>query len=122
MHEVSLAVAAIFPGLASLKTERLDIALFDERRVLIGVSRYCGSSPSSIQVPLRTLVRDALDRDAMSIVIAHNHPSGNPQPSSADRDFTHRLWSILKPLSIRIDDHFIFARGRAFSFRAAGLL
>lgn len=122
MHDVPLAVAAMFPGLATLQTERLDIALFDERRALIGVSRYCGSSPSTIQVPLRTLVRDALNRDAMSIVIAHNHPSGNPQPSIADRDFTHQLWCILKPLSIRVDDHFIFAREGAFSFRAAGLL
>lgn len=122
VHPVPLAIAALFPGLATLPTERLDIASFDGKGRLVGVSRYDGASAVGICVPLRILVRDMLGHDASSIIIAHNHPSGNPMASKADRAFTSELWFVLKPLSIRIDDHFIFARDASFSFRSAGLL
>jgi DNA repair protein RadC len=79
-------------------------------------------SPERIAFPIRSIVADALQRDTRSLVLAHNHPSGNPAPSRDDLDQTRLLARILQPLGIRIDDHVIFARDRSFSFHAHGLV
>ncbi len=55
-------------------------------------------------------------------MIVHNHPSGNPTPSAADREATRRLVVAATSLDIRIHDHLVVARGGTVSFRAAGLL
>jgi DNA repair protein RadC len=79
-------------------------------------------APDRIVLPIRQIVIDALRCDSRSIILAHNHPSGEPRPSRNDIDQTRRLAGTLEPLDIDIYDHVIVARSGRFSFRDAGLL
>lgn len=73
-------------------------------------------------MPIRQIVADALANNARGMILSHNHPGGNPQPSRADIAATHRLVRAVSGLEIRILDHVITAANGSFSFRAAGLL
>jgi DNA repair protein RadC len=75
-----------------------------------------------VYMSLRSVFWRAIQNDASSILVAHNHPSGRPEPSTADRELTKRLASIGSHLDVHVMDHLIYAGGDWFSFRAAGLL
>jgi DNA repair protein RadC len=73
-------------------------------------------------LPIRAIVAAALERGTKGLVIAHNHPSGDPRPSRADVDATRRLADTAANLGMRLYDHLIFAGGERLSFRELGLL
>jgi len=110
-----------------LPHESLRVLLLDTRHGLLEqreVSR--GSLNESIAHP-REIFRPAIAKGAYAIAVAHNHPSGDPQPSEADRRLTRRLAEAGVLLQIPLVDHVIIGakRGDAapyFSFREAGLL
>ena len=68
------------------------------------------------------MVLRALHHQAAAVVLAHNHPSGNAQPSKADEALTRVLAAALMLLDIRVLDHIIVAPGVSFSFLQHGLL
>jgi len=75
----------------------------------------------------REILRVALMHNAPAFIVAHNHPSGDPQPSEADREFTRRLKDAAQLMQVRFEDHVIIGAQRQgaqpyFSFREAGLL
>ena len=70
----------------------------------------------------REVVRRALELNAASVVLGHNHPSGTAEPSSADRRITDRLKDSLALMDIRVLDHIIVAGTESYSFAEAGLL
>ena len=88
---------------------------------LVAMSETVGEA-DAIHLPLRMIVGDALANDAQALVIAHNHPSGDPRPSEADIETTRALALLLRPLGIRIHDHLILTHDRTTSFRALGWL
>ncbi|RYE02573.1 MAG: DNA repair protein, partial [Sphingomonadales bacterium] len=73
-------------------------------------------------LPIRIIAAEALACDAVAVVIAHNHPSGEAMPSAADREATRRLARALDGLGIRLLDHLVVTRTGFASFRALGLL
>ena len=79
-------------------------------------------SHTEVSVPFRQIVGRAIALDATALVIAHNHPSGDPSPSREDVEVTRRLFNICRQLDIRIQDHVIVGRQRTFSFVGQGLL
>ncbi len=107
--------------------ESLHVVLLDTRRRLLHceeVSR--GSLNESIAHP-REVLRPAVVRAAHSFVLTHNHPSGDPSPSEADRSITRRLRSAAEILQIEFLDHVIIGSPGPsgppyFSFREHGLL
>jgi len=68
----------------------------------------------------REVLRRALAHNAAAVIVGHNHPSGNPEPSQADRNLTHRLKTALDLLDIRLLDHFIIADGPPVSLALRG--
>ena len=70
----------------------------------------------------RFLIERALARGARSIILAHNHPSGDHHPSSADLIFTRRFAALCNPLDLELADHLIVAGKSIFSMKRAGLL
>jgi len=70
----------------------------------------------------REIVSAALRRDASGVILVHNHPGGDPAPSSQDVDFTRRVHALGQELGIRILDHIIVAEDQSYSFQQAGLL
>jgi len=71
---------------------------------------------------MRRIAADALRLGAHVIVVAHNHPSGDPTPSAEDCRATARLAEVAETLGIALCDHLVFAQGNWRSFRALGLL
>lgn len=80
----------------------------------------CGRTAASM-IPVRNLVKRALDLNAGRVVLAHNHPSGNVTPSRSDVVATGRVRSVLQALEITLEDHFVVAAGQVASMRALGL-
>ena len=70
----------------------------------------------------REVVKGALRHNAAAIVMAHNHPSGQPEPSRADEFLTQALKTALALVDVRVLDHFVVAGDRAVSFAERGLL
>jgi DNA repair protein RadC len=70
----------------------------------------------------REVARRALELSASSVILVHNHPSGDPTPSSADVDMTRQVVDALRPLRIAVHDHLVVARDGVASFKALGLL
>lgn len=102
--------------------EHLHAIFLDARRCYILDQRMASGSWNRISVQLRPIMRLALEIDAAFIVLLHNHPSGNPKPSSADIQFTVNVQTVSRILGIELFDHLIVAGPSLFSMRAAGLL
>ena len=111
----------------ALRTESLRVLLLDTRYHLQRVAEVSsGSVNESIAHP-REIFQPAITEGAYAIILAHNHPSGDPSPSEADRRLTRRLSEASALLQIPLLDHVILgmpADGRTghFSFKEAGLL
>jgi len=70
----------------------------------------------------REIVKQALQLNAAAVILAHNHPSGVPEPSRADEFLTQSLKSALALIDIRVLDHFVVGGGKTTSFAERGLL
>ncbi|MBC8345466.1 MAG: DNA repair protein RadC [Candidatus Marinimicrobia bacterium] len=70
----------------------------------------------------REVVKRALDNDASALVLVHNHPSGNPNPSQDDLTITKKLKEAVKTIDIYIHDHLIIAGNDIYSFADHGLI
>lgn len=107
--------------LARSPTETLRIAHLDGTDRLLALVEQQGGH-EKLLISLGALVRDACIRRTRRIVILHNHPSGDPRPSIADRLATRRLAESLRLIEVDLVDHLIVARGGVTSFRGSGLL
>jgi DNA repair protein RadC len=88
---------------------------------ILGVVESFGSK-DEVDFPARAIFGEALRHDAQAIIVAHNHPSGDPSPSQADLAVTRQFVSTARCLRIQAFDHLIFAQERFTSFRKDGLL
>lgn len=70
----------------------------------------------------RELVKEALRLNAAAVIVSHNHPSGNPEPSGADGALTQRLKEALGLVDVRVLDHIIVAGNATASFAERGLI
>lgn len=91
------------------------IYLDNQHRMVTYEMLFEGTIDSASVYP-REVVSRALDCSAAAIIVAHNHPSGNSEPSQADRRITERLISALKLVDIRLLDHFVIGDGDVVSF------
>lgn len=82
---------------------------------------FRGTIDSSKVYP-RVVVQRALELNAAAAVLAHQHPSGSTEPSSADRNITQRLKAALALIDVRVLDHIIVGQGEPYSFAESGLL
>ncbi|MDX2113763.1 MAG: DNA repair protein RadC [Alphaproteobacteria bacterium] len=70
----------------------------------------------------REVVKRALELGASSLILMHNHPSGDVNPSKADVDITHQIIDAARPLGIAVHDHLIIGAKKHFSFKSKGLI
>src|SRR5688572_14648025 len=70
----------------------------------------------------RVILKKALEENAVSMILCHNHPSGSLKPSRADEDLTHKIKEAAKYFDIKVLDHMIVSDGGYFSFADEGLL
>lgn len=88
---------------------------------LMALREYPGG-PAEAEMPIRAVIEEALRLGAAGLIVAHNHPSGDADPSSEDLRVSRMLADTARNLGIRLIDHIIFAGGDARSLRELGLL
>jgi DNA repair protein RadC len=112
------------PRLQHLRKEVFKAVLLDTKhRILKDVTVSEGSLSASLVHP-REAFLPAIKESAAAVVFVHNHPSGDPTPSSEDKELTHRLAEVGSLVGISVLDHIIIGTGNPgyLSFRDAGLL
>lgn len=116
------AADLLAPLFADAGGEKLAVLHLDRERRLLAVDAWPVAEADEIVLPMRAIFAAALAHDAAGLIIAHNHPSGDPRPSRADKAATRRLAQTADALGIVLHDHLIFAGGECASLRQLGLL
>ncbi len=112
----------LMPELRDLKKEHLKSLLLDTKnRVLKIMSVSVGILDSSLVHP-REVFKDAIIASAAAIIVAHNHPSGDPTPSAEDRRITQRLAEAGQILGIELLDHIVLGDNKWVSLKERGVL
>lgn len=109
-------------AMAFAEREQFRILFLDKKNALIADEVQQTGTVDHTPVYPREVMRRALELSASAIILAHNHPSGDPTPSGADVKMTRELVDIAKPLGIVIHDHVIVGRDGHVSFRGLGLI
>ncbi|MGJ9418763.1 DNA repair protein RadC [Massilia sp. CMS3.1] len=107
---------------AQLEHEVFLLLHLDVRNRLIAAEEIFRGTLTHTSVYPREVVKSALARNAASVLLAHNHPSGETDPSPADQVLTRQLASALAMVDVRVADHFVVAGDRILSFAEQGLL
>ena len=110
------------PRLAHLRCECFYVLYLDTKGRLLHEQEISRGTLSSSLVHPREVFAPALVRRAAAIVVAHNHPSGDPEPSADDRTTTRRLQRAGRLLGIELLDHVVVGAGRFSSFLEQGWL
>ena len=105
-----------------LAVEEFWVALVDNKHRLMAWERVGKGTVDETPVYPREVLALALKHQASGLILAHNHPGGDPSPSVQDRDLTRRIAHSAKELGLRVLDHLIVAEKGHFSFQDAGLL
>jgi len=98
------------------------VLLLDTRHQLLEFRELFQGTIDAANVHPREVVRIALQKNAAAVIVAHNHPSGNAEPSQSDIAITRQLKAALKLMDIRLLDHFIVGRGEVTSLADRGQL
>ena len=102
--------------------EVLIVMLLDGRNHLLGEQTISRGTVSATLITPREIFVEALKYHAVSLILVHNHPSGDPTPSDCDREVTERVYTSGELLGIRLLDHIIIGDQKYVSFREQGIL
>lgn len=108
--------------MAHLKHERVRVLYLDTRNRLILDHLAAEGSIDEAAIHPREVIRRAFDIGASALILVHNHPSGDPEPSRADIAITARIAEAGKLLGVTLHDHVIVGRGAHVSLREKGLI
>jgi DNA repair protein RadC len=109
-------------SLRALPNEVLSALLVDVRMCLIDIVKIAEGATARVAVSPKEVFAAALTRGAAALVLAHNHPSGNPEPSHEDVEFTRTMRDAGELLDVQVLDHLVVARRGYVSLREAGLI
>lgn len=87
--------------------EKLGVLFFDHRMKIIKITELDQGGPTEIAVSPQQIARDSVIYNASSVLISHNHPNGNLEPSAADQNLTHLLDITLRAVGVPLIDHLI---------------
>ena len=110
------------PRIALLRHEVFHVLSFNTRNVLLADARVAEGTTDACTVDPREVFRAALAARATAVIFAHNHPSGDPDPSEADLALTHELQAGARIFHLRVLDHVVVGAGRYVSLARAGAL
>ena len=101
-------------------TESVWVFMLDTRAKLMAVHECARGGIDAAHVSVQEIFRTALLVGAHSIILAHNHPSGDPSPSAEDQVFTARVRDAADLLGVQLLDHVVVAQSGFYSFADAG--
>jgi len=110
------------PLLGDLEHEEFWLLMLNRANRVLGRYKVSQGGLSGTVIDTRIILKKALDNLASSIIVCHNHPSGNNQPSDADVKITEKLKKAAEMLEIKLLDHVIIADKSYFSFADEGLI
>lgn len=118
----SQVVAYCRAAMAFEPREQFRILFLDKKNALIADEVQQTGTVDHTPVYPREVVRRALELSASALILAHNHPSGDPTPSRADIDMTKTIIDTAKPLGIAVHDHVIIGKGGHVSMKGLQLI
>lgn len=104
--------------MAHRETEQFRVLFLDRKNVLIADEEQAKGTVDHVPVYPREIVKRALELNASSLILVHNHPSGDPTPSDADLSMTRQVLDACEALGLTLHDHLIIGKSRELSFRA----
>jgi DNA repair protein RadC len=115
-------VKAIRASIKEKAKEHFKLILLNPRNKIIGISTISIGTLNASLVHPREVFKDAIMHSAASVVLAHNHPSGDPEPSEDDLKITKKLVDSGKILGIEVLDHIVIGKNNFCSFKERGLI
>ena len=98
------------------KKEILTVIYVNSKLQVMNEEKFSQNEYTQINIPIKLIVKNAIDNDAYGIFLVHNHPSGNEMPSDADNKSTKNLTLTLKGVGILLLDHIIIGEKEYFSY------
>jgi len=109
-------------SMGNLSIEKFRIMYLNSQNQVITEDDISKGTVNAAAVYPREVIKSALRYNASSLIIAHNHPSGNPKPSKEDIRITNNLYDATNLFQMKLHDHIIIARNEVFSFSENDLL
>lgn len=107
---------------ATEEREVFGIIMLDNQHGVLGFERLFYGTIDSASVYPREVVKAVLSANAAAVILTHNHPSGNPEPSQADLTLTKRIKTALETIDVRLLDHLVIGGVASVSLAERGLL
>jgi len=108
--------------MAFLDHEEFRVLFLDKKNCLIADEVQGVGTVDHAPVYPREIMRRALELSASAIILVHNHPSGDPQPSTDDIHLTHQIIAVGKPLKVAVHDHLIIGKQGHVSLKGLRLI
>ena len=105
------AARILAPHMAALPRETLQVILLDGRHRMMDMAQIAEGRVNTVGASMADVFRDAVRRDCPAVILAHNHPSGDPSPSDDDAKLTRKAAEAGKILGVEVLDHVVIARG-----------
>jgi DNA repair protein RadC len=118
---MSTVLSYLRSAMAFEDREQFRILFLDKRNRLIADEVQGRGTVDHTPVYTREVLKRALELSASAIILAHNHPSGDPTPSKADIDMTKQIVDVAGKLGVTVHDHVILGRDGHLSMRSAGI-
>jgi len=115
-------VEILMPRMRDLKKEVFKVLLLNSQNSIIDIAEITEGTVNQAEPITREIFQKALQNFAVSVICVHNHPSGNPEPSLEDKNFTKNLVQAGKVLQIKVWDHIIIGDGKHYSFADEGIM
>jgi DNA repair protein RadC len=119
---MSTVLAYLRSAMAFEDREQFRILFLDRRNKVISDEVQTRGTIDHTPVYTREVVKRALELSASAIILAHNHPSGDPTPSRADVEMTKQIIDVAAKLGLTVHDHIILGRDGHLSMRTAGII
>ncbi len=110
------------PLMGDLNHEEFHVMFLNRANIIIDSIRVSAGGTTGTVMDVKIIIRHALDRLAQGIIVAHNHPSGNRQPSGADSAITKKIKEAAALMDISLLDHIIVAGNEFYSFADEGMI
>jgi len=112
----------LYHSMRDLKKEVFKVIYLSSQNQIIDTTDLFEGTVDSSVISLREVIESAIKYNAVSLLFAHNHPSGNPSPSRSDKELTRDLVYAASIMRIKVLDHIIIGNNRYFSFAGEGLI
>ncbi len=112
----------LFQSMQKNKKEIFKVVFLDAKNKIINTEDLFEGTLNTSSVYPREIMKKAIQYNAVSLILVHNHPSGNPEPSQSDKNITKNLVNAGNVMQIKIIDHIIIGDNRYFSFADDGLI